>query len=103
MKSSTNKIAFDKLRAQMAKVVVGQEDLVFGLLVIGFLEYRDTSFRREEDVVRVLTVPVLALIPVMASDRERQAQRRRAWVVDFAGIAVLAGSAAVLAFWRMQW
>jgi MoxR-like ATPase len=26
-------VAFDKLRAQMAKVVVGQEDLVFGLLV----------------------------------------------------------------------
>jgi polysaccharide chain length determinant protein (PEP-CTERM system associated) len=85
----------------MSVGVVG--GLVFGLLVIGFLEYRDTSFRREEDVVRVLTVPVLALIPVMASDRERQAQRRRAWVVDFAGIAVLAGSAAVLAFWRMQW
>jgi hypothetical protein len=77
--------------------------LVFGLLLIGFLEFRDTSFKRDEDVERVLTVPVLALIPVMASDRERQAQRRRAWVVDFAGIAVLVGTAAVLALWRMQW
>jgi len=77
--------------------------LVFGLLLIGFLEFRDTSFRREEDVERVLTVPVLALIPVMASDRERQRQRRRAWVVDFAGVAVLVGTAAVLALWRMQW
>lgn len=77
--------------------------LVFGLLLIGFLEFRDTSFKREEDVERVLTVPVLALIPVIASDRERKAQRRRAWVVDFAGIAVLAGTAAVLALWRMQW
>jgi polysaccharide chain length determinant protein (PEP-CTERM system associated) len=77
--------------------------LVVGLFLIGFLEYRDTSFRREEDVVRVLTVPVLALIPVMTSDRERRAQRRRALVVDFAGIAVLVGSAAVLALWRLQW
>ena len=87
--------------ATMSVGVVG--GLVFGLFLIGFLEYRDTSFRREEDVVRVLTVPVLALIPVMASDRERQTQRRRALLVDFAGIAVLVGSAAVLALWRMQW
>ncbi len=77
--------------------------LVFGLFLIGFLEARDTTFRREEDVLRILTVPVLALIPVMPSKRERQVQRRRAWAVDFAGIALLVGSAAVLALWRMQW
>ena len=77
--------------------------LVFGLFMIGFLEARDTTFKREEDVLRVLTCPVLALIPVMSSQRERQTQRRRAWAVDFAGIALLVGSAAVLALWRMQW
>ena len=71
--------------------------LVFGLFMIGFLEARDTTFKREEDVLRVLTCPVLALIPVMSSQRERQTQRRRAWAVDFAGIALLVGSVAVLA------
>ena len=74
--------------------------LVFGLFMIGFLEARDTTFKREEDVLRVLTCPVLALIPVMPSQRERQTQRRRAWAVDFAGIALLVGSVAVLALWR---
>jgi len=39
--------------------------LAFGLLLVGFREYRDASFTCEDDVVRVLSLPVLALIPVM--------------------------------------
>jgi polysaccharide chain length determinant protein (PEP-CTERM system associated) len=43
----------------------GLGGLVLGVLLVGFLEYRDSSFKTEEDVARVLAVPVLALIPVM--------------------------------------
>ena len=39
------------------------------LLVVGFLEYRDSSFKTEEDVMRVLSLPVLALVPVMGPTR----------------------------------
>ena len=46
--------------------------LVLGVLLVGFLEYRDSSFRGEEDVLRVLSVPVLAMVPLMASDREQR-------------------------------
>ena len=51
--------------------------LVLGLLVVGLLEYRDSSFRPEEEVLKALSLPVLALIPVMSSDREQRAARRR--------------------------
>ena len=37
--------------------------LVLGLLLAGFLEYRDSSFSSEEDVARVLILPVLGSIP----------------------------------------
>ena len=39
--------------------------LVLGLLLVAALEYRDTSFKTEEDVMRVLSLPVLALVPVL--------------------------------------
>ena len=43
----------------------GISGLLLGVLMVGFLEYRDSSFKTEDDVARVLALPVLALIPVM--------------------------------------
>jgi len=76
--------------------------LVLGLLVVGLLEYRDSSFRREEEVLKVLSLPVLALIPVMSSDREYLAARRRRWALDIVGTTVLLAAGAVLVFWRLH-
>jgi len=42
--------------------------ILLGLVLIGFLEYLDSSFRSEDDVARVLSIPVLGLIPVMESN-----------------------------------
>ena len=72
-----------------------------GLLVIGLLEYRDSSFRTEAEVVKALSIPVFALIPVMSSDRERRAARRRRWLMDAGGTAVLVVVAVVLVMWRL--
>ena len=74
--------------------------LVLGLLVVGLLEYRDSSFRRGEEVLETLSLPVLASIPVMRSERERlrATQRRRA--LDVAGAALLLAAGVVLAVWR---
>ena len=76
--------------------------LVVGVLLVGLLEYRDSSFRSEEDVLRVLPVPVLAMVPFMASDCEQRRDRRRTLAVDVAGVALLLGAVAVLALWRLQ-
>jgi polysaccharide chain length determinant protein (PEP-CTERM system associated) len=76
--------------------------LAFGLLIVGVKEYRDSSFRHEDEVHRVLSLPVLALIPMMTSEREDRAARRRARLMDVAGGAVLVAAIAVVVFWRFQ-
>jgi succinoglycan biosynthesis transport protein ExoP len=50
--------------------------LAMGLLLVGFLEYRDSSFKTEDDVLRVLSIPVLGLIPVVEAQEEASVGRR---------------------------
>jgi len=76
--------------------------LALGLLLIAFLEYRDTSFACEDDVSRALNLPVLALIPMMVPDAERRARRWRITVMGVAAALVVIGSGAALAFWRLR-
>jgi polysaccharide chain length determinant protein (PEP-CTERM system associated) len=76
--------------------------LVFGLFAVLVLEFRDSSFRREEDVMSKLSLPVLALIPVMQSTREKTiVQRRQRWI-DVAGVAVLLAAVGALVVWRLR-
>ena len=78
--------------------------LLLGLLIAGVLEYADSSFRTEEELLRVLDLPALALIPEVASPRELKERRRRVLMGRLAAVAVfLAGSAtALMLFWRGQ-
>jgi len=76
--------------------------LVLGLLLVGFREMRDSSFKLEQDVMRTLDLPVLALVPVMSSDAERRAQRWRTFVLNVAGSAVLIGSVLFVVVWSLR-
>jgi polysaccharide chain length determinant protein (PEP-CTERM system associated) len=52
--------------------------LAIGLLLVGLLEYRDRTFATDEEVARVLSLPVLAVIPLMRTATEQKwALRRR--------------------------
>jgi polysaccharide chain length determinant protein (PEP-CTERM system associated) len=75
--------------------------LLLGLLAVGFLEYRDSTFKTESDVTRVLSLPVLALVPLMLSDDDLRVRRRRRLGTGIVAAVVLIGSAAI-AFWRLQ-
>jgi uncharacterized protein involved in exopolysaccharide biosynthesis len=77
--------------------------LVFGLLGVWLLEHRDSSFRGAEEVLKALSVPVFASIPVMTSDSERRTAKRRDWAMDAGGTALLVAAGAVVVLWRMQW
>jgi protein tyrosine kinase modulator len=70
--------------------------LVLGVLLAGFLEYTDSSFSHEADVTRVLNLPVLALVPVVASHAEKRGARVRRILVDVAGVATVVGSLVVV-------
>jgi polysaccharide chain length determinant protein (PEP-CTERM system associated) len=51
--------------------------LALAIFFIAFLEYRDSSFKREDDVVRSLGVRVLAVVPLMAAKAERPSLQKR--------------------------
>ncbi len=78
--------------------------LALGLVLVGLLEYRDSTFKVEDDVLRVLELPVLALVPIMASASEAlESQRRKRKLLAGSIALVLAvGSAVALTFWRLQ-
>jgi polysaccharide chain length determinant protein (PEP-CTERM system associated) len=75
--------------------------LAFGVLLVALLEYRDSSFTSEDDVVRLLNVRVLALVPMMISDAEQRSRKRRLAIIAI-GIVVLTGSGAVFALSRLR-
>lgn len=59
--------------------------LGLGLGLIALLEFRDRTLRSEQDVVMVLTLPVLASIPVITTTAERQ-RLRQLYLLASAGI-----------------
>jgi polysaccharide chain length determinant protein (PEP-CTERM system associated) len=75
--------------------------LVLGLLFVALLEYRDSTFRTDDDVLSVLSLPVLAVIPIVTTTAERRHARRRRWLAWLATTALLMGCAAAAA-WRFH-
>ena len=74
--------------------------LALGLALAGFLEYRDTSLRTEDEIVKMLVLPVVAAIPVMTSIGERRRHRRNLFLTGVASLMLVAG-ALVGMLWRM--
>jgi polysaccharide chain length determinant protein (PEP-CTERM system associated) len=66
--------------------------LVVGLALVGFLVYRDSSFAKEEEIERLLELPVLATVPTVETAAEQKRQRRLHRTYDGFGITVLASS-----------
>jgi protein tyrosine kinase modulator len=75
--------------------------LALGLLLVGFLEYRDASLKTEGDVMRVLSLPVLALVPIMGPQAEPRPQHRSRWrsALGLSALFVVVACAAALAIW----
>ena len=77
----------DRGRLRLMGLAAG---LAVGLLLVGLLEYRDTSFKTDDDIARILTLPVLAVVPLMQSaSEERRAFRNRLLIGAGLGTTVL--------------
>ena len=86
---------FSPDRTSMNTIGIGA-GFVVGLLLVGLLEYRDRSFKTDDEVTALLGLPVLAIVPLMLSDLEkRRARVRTAFVSVVFGTAVLACLAVV--------
>lgn len=68
-----------------------------GIAIIGFLELRDRTLRKESDVLETLNLPVLATVPRMRNAEERRKQFRQ--VLGLSGAAVAGIVAAVAIAW----
>ena len=70
--------------------------LVFGVGLVAVQEYRDNSFRTEDEIAAVIGLPVLAKIPNMITAVDRQKLRRRRLVVSTAAAVLFVGAGAVV-------
>jgi uncharacterized protein involved in exopolysaccharide biosynthesis len=89
----------DVLKINLAGAALG---LAIGLAIVGLLEYRDTTFKSEQEIRQLLQLPVLALIPMMASDRERRARRRRLMLLSVGAAVLVLSSAVAFVLWKVQ-
>lgn len=78
--------------------------LGFGLGLVAVREYRDRSMRSEAEVVSCLSLPVLALVPVMTTTAEqRVVNRRRAVLIACVTVALVVIAATGAAAWKLGW
>ena len=72
--------------------------LGIGLALIALLEYRDKSFKTDHEVMRVLSLPVLAVVPMMQSVAERQWALKKRITVAIACTITVAACLSVVAY-----
>jgi polysaccharide chain length determinant protein (PEP-CTERM system associated) len=72
--------------------------LALGLALVAFLEYRDNTFKTDAELAGLLSLPVLAVVPLMQSDTERRAQFRRRLILNLGLGSAVAVCLAVLGY-----
>jgi len=89
----------NRLQINLAGIAGG---LALGLALAGLREYRDSTFRTDNDIVTVLSLPVLATIPAIITQEDRVFQRKKRLIVMAASVAVAGICGAALLAWRMN-
>jgi polysaccharide chain length determinant protein (PEP-CTERM system associated) len=74
--------------------------LFLGLGIAALLELRDGSLRTEDDILSVLALPVLAIVPHVATSQELDRRKRKFAFVSASG--AVAALAVAYVFWTMQ-
>ncbi|MPY87926.1 MAG: hypothetical protein GEU99_08400 [Luteitalea sp.] len=87
----------DRLKINVAGFAAG---LLLGLALVALFEWRDSSFRTDGDVIGVLALPVLAVVPHVATRAERAREGRRRFLVATGALAVVVVAGG--AFWFLE-
>ena len=72
--------------------------LALGLLLVILLEYRDSTFKTDSELGGVLSLPVLAVVPLMLSDVERRTMFRRRLILNLGLGSTVAVCLAVITY-----
>jgi polysaccharide chain length determinant protein (PEP-CTERM system associated) len=75
--------------------------LGFGLLLIGLAYYRDSTIRSEADVRGACDLPLLALLPMVTTEKDRRRQKRRGRLEVGALVVVCLATATLVWFLRL--
>ena len=75
--------------------------LGLGLVLVGSLEYRDTSLKTDDDVTLALGLPVLAQIPALTTRDELRCRKRRRLLLACSSV-VIGAAGIVAAAWKFQ-
>jgi polysaccharide chain length determinant protein (PEP-CTERM system associated) len=81
----------DRSRINLLGAVLG---LGLGLGIAALIEYRDTSLRSDDDVLAALSLPVLALVPVLKTPTEIIRAKKRRFILSVTAAVTLVISAA---------
>jgi polysaccharide chain length determinant protein (PEP-CTERM system associated) len=93
-------ISPDRLRINLMGTLGG---LAFGLALAALREYRDSTFKTDDDLITTLALPVLAVIPVMVAALERRRRRKRKLLLaSSASVAAALLAIAAVVVWRMR-
>jgi polysaccharide chain length determinant protein (PEP-CTERM system associated) len=74
--------------------------LAFGVGLAALLDYSDSTIKTGEDVLQALSLPVLALVPMMSTDERRPSRGRRLAMLASSAAVVLTGIALML--WKFR-
>jgi polysaccharide chain length determinant protein (PEP-CTERM system associated) len=72
--------------------------LGLGLGLIALLEYRDRTFKTDDEIISLLALPVLAVVPMMQSTEERRRNRRRRFYLGLGLGGTVVGCMAILIY-----
>ncbi len=76
-------VTSERLKINAIGLAIG---LFLGLGLAAFLEFRDTSYHTDADVLEVLALPVLASVPRIATAEDVRRQSRRRMAMSVAGV-----------------
>jgi uncharacterized protein involved in exopolysaccharide biosynthesis len=76
--------------------------LAFGVALVVLFEYRDRSLKTADDLTTVLQLPVLALIPMIASPAKTLSWRRRGVVTAAVTLLIVCACAAGYVVWTLH-
>ena len=87
----------NRMRMNLMGAIAG---LALGLGFVALLEYRDTTLRTDDDVVSTLSLPVLAVIPLLVTSVDERLRKRRRWAA-VAGAASIMVIGTALVVWKV--